>query len=211
MSKNEVVIIISGVKYINSQIPLIKRTVLSFYKLLRISKPVYENYAVNWKDKLSNNNREILILDWDEKLNPLSLWLAKIMLKIEINKHLSKNYKVNIIGFSMGGKIVLDAIKNFDDGEINKVILVSSINTNNIVDKNITKFLNIYSPFDLLAEIGIKAIAPIHGGDILKGNSVKNIVIEKFSHEQFSTDEIINNGQYKGMRITDLINEFINN
>ncbi len=208
MSQKEVVIVVPGAKYIQSKIVFFQKFVLFFYRLVNIKNPVYKNYVQDWESKISKPGRKIVLLDWDQGLAPWSLWLAKIMLKLQIFKHLEEGYTVNLLGFSLGGEIVINTINDYKDGEINKVVLVCSVNTDNTMDKNITKFLNIYSLHDLLATLAIKLFAPVHGGSVLKGNSVKNISIDNFGHEQFCTNEIITDGQHKGKRITDLINDF---
>ncbi len=209
MSQKEIIIVVPGAKYIQSKILFFQKFVLFFYRLVNIKNPVYKNYIKDWEPYLKKDDRKIVLLDWDQGLAPWSLWLAKVMLKMQIFKHLEEGYIVNLMGFSLGGEIVINTVNDYKDGKINKVILICSVNTNNTINKTTTKFLNIYSPFDLLAKIAIKVFAPVHGGSVLKGNEVKNISIDKFGHDNFCINDVIENGEYKGKRITDLINEFL--
>ncbi len=208
MPQKEVIIVVPGAKYIQSKILFVQKFVLFFYRLVNIKNPVYKNYIKDWEPYLKKDNRKIVLLDWDQGLAPWSLWLAKLMLKVQIFKHLNEGHTVNLMGFSLGGEIVINTINEYKDGEINKVVLVCSVNTDNTMDKNITKFLNIYSPHDLLATIAIKVFAPVHGGSVMQGDSVKNISIDNFGHDNFCINDMIENGTYKGKRITDFINEF---
>ena len=209
MSQKEVIIIISGAKYLNSKIPLIKHIILLFYKFTRIARPVYKNYAKDYGQKISKVGRKIVYLDWDRGFTIWSVWRAEKLLSSEINKYLKEGYKINIVGISLGGDIALHIINELKDGDIDKVVLISSINIDKTMDKNITKFLNIYSSDDLLAEVGTRFMAPVHGGDMLEGNSVKNINVDGFSHNQFCSDNIIKNGEYKGKRISELVKDFL--
>jgi len=209
MSQKEVIIVVPGAKYIQSKILFFQKFVLFFYRLVNIKNPVYKNYIKDWEPYLKKDDRKIVLLDWDQGLAPWSLWLAKVMLKMQIFKHLEEGYTVNLMGFSLGGEIVINTINEYKDKEINKVVLICSVNTDNTMDKTVTKFLNIYSPHDLLATIAIKVFAPVHGGSVMQGDSVKNISVDKFGHDNFCINDVIENGAYKGKRITDLINEFL--
>jgi hypothetical protein len=207
--KKEVVIIVAGTKYINSKIPFIKKLLLRLYQLVRNSEPVYQNYAKDYGHKIRREGREIIYLDWDRGFTSFSVRKGKNKLKEQALDLISKGYRVSILGISLGGDIALRVINELKDGDVDKVVLICSVNVDNTMDKERTKFLNIYSSDDLLAEIAIKLKAPIHGGDALEGNSVKNILINGFGHNQFCTDEVIDCGEYKGNRISDLVKDFL--
>ena len=136
--KKEKIIIVRGAKTIEKHsrilrdlyMPILKR----FFPELII---LDDNYTKIWKKNLEKRNRQIIILDWDGSIDPISKYRAMR----KLNALLKKNGKgkVKIIGISMGGDLVLDTLNKENVKDVDRVILIASK-----ADKRDEKKLNKY-------------------------------------------------------------------
>lgn len=209
MIKKEVVIVVPGAKYINSRNNIVKNFILLFYRTTRILKPVYFNYAKKWANKFEKEGREVIWLRWNRGFTIWSRWYASAMLKGKIISYRKRGYAVKVVGISLGGDIALRVLRELGDNVIDRIVLVCSTNTDNFIEQENTKVINIYSPFDIFVSLMTKIIAPIHGGVVVGGKSVENICVEDFSHDEFCSDKLIKSGKFKGRLVTDIIKEFL--
>lgn len=206
-AKEEIVIVIPGAKYLSSRARPLQHIIVFLYGLTRILKPVYTNYAREWAGEFSKKRRKVFWLRWNRGFTVWSRWLGIRRLKHVIRQY-DRRHTVKLVGISLGGDIALEAAKDFD-GLVSKVVLICSTNTVRNVSFARTEVINIYSPYDLFAEIAAKILAPINGGTVLEGKNVKNILIEGFSHDEFCANERIKSGPFKGKTITQLVNRFL--
>lgn len=204
--KKEVIIVVPGAKYLSTRNSLTKSFVLLFYRTTRVLKPVYNNYAKEWADKFSKNGRQVIWLRCNRGSTIWSRWIGYRMLRKKVIWYKQRDYKVKVVGISLGGDIALRVLNRLGDDYIDSIILICSTNTDRVLDAKNTKVFNIYSPYDLFVTLMTKIIAPVHGGVIMEGDSVENISIENFSHDNFCSDGEIHSGKHKGKRITDLVN-----
>ncbi len=208
MQKEEITIVVPGVKYLRSKNRKLQKAISFLYGLTNTT-PDYHNPENEWSKSLSKCHRKIIWLHWKQEISPLSKHAATKKLKNLIDQY--KNfYKINLIGSSLGGEIVLETINKIKDGTVNIAIVLSSINENTKVNLKKTKIINIYSPYDKFRDDAIFLLAPIHGGRKLCGKNVKNIIIPKFSHDKFYSEEKVKFGRFKGKKITQIINHFLN-
>jgi len=207
--KKELIITIPGSKYIFSNKKALERVILFLYGLVNIFKPASYNYAKTFSKEFKSKDRDVKWLHWNRGFTLISEWLGEKHLEKEIEKNRHKYRKINLVGISIGGDMALKAGKKFDDGTIDRIILICSTNTFTKLPFKTIKVINIYSPYDLFAKIFSKVLAPLHGGTFIKGKNVVNISIRHFSHNEFCTNEKIKSGKYKGKRISDLVKKFL--
>lgn len=208
--KKDLLILVPGLKYLESKRQFIQKIILFLYKLTRIFRPVYRDYAKKWAKQLKRKNRKVIYFNWFEGIFiQFSVFFAAKKLKRLIKKH-KKKYNIKLLGISLGGEVIMEALQDLDNSLVKKIILVCPT-IEHTKTKIKTQIINIYSPYDLFAEISAKLLAPIHGGIKLSGKNIKNVAIHKFSHSDFCLDKRIKVGEYKGKKITELINKLLKN
>ena len=111
MEKEELVIVVPGSKYIQSKSKNIQKFILDFYNLVGISEPIYHNYTNEWVKKINKGGGEVICLHWDRGITQISVFFAVRKLKNIIREY--KNTRdIKLIGISLGGEIVLEALKD---------------------------------------------------------------------------------------------------
>src|SRR3989338_3114816 len=136
MAKKDVIIVVPGVKAL-SKWPRVAR--IMGYALCRALgfKPVYEDHLKIWEKKICFGKSKILFLSWSRNPDPLSKLMAVRKLRNLINS--LKDSKIKLVGISIGGEIILEAIKGGHFKNVKKVILVCSIKLagKNVVNINL--------------------------------------------------------------------------
>lgn len=204
--KKELIIVIPGVKFVGSVVNMLQKATLTFYKFTHIHDPAYFNYGAYYADILDNHSREAIWLHWGRGITPISKWLAVKRLN-GIIKEYRKNYKIKIVGISLGGEVALEAGKKWDDGSIDRIILISPTIENIFVKFNKIKVFNLYSDYDLFAKISARVLSPFRGGII--GKNISNLEIPNFGHDAFCADKKIEYGKFKGKRISQVITKLL--
>jgi len=199
----EIVIVVPGAKYIKSRTKLVQKLLLFLYSLTKIFKPVYSNYSKKWADKFEAKNRRVFWLHWSRGITPISRWFAKKRLKRLLKQY--SHHPIKLVGISIGGEVILESIEN---SPIKKVILICSTNEKKEIKSN-AKIINIFSKKDLFARLAMEFLFPFHGGQRMHGENIKNIAIPEMTHDEFCTNIKIKQGKYKGKRITELVNKFL--
>lgn len=200
------VIVVPGVKSLSNW-PMLIRSAAYFVCSTLGLKPVYEDHAKIWKGKIASSNNDILWLKWGRNPDPLSKLMAVRKLRNLINS--LKNYKIKLAGISIGGEIILEAIKGMHFKNVKKAILVCSINEVHKISGKHTKIINLYSSRDGLAEAVIDALSFFDGSKRLLGKNITNINVPGMDHADFCTDAVIQKGRYKGKRPSELVNIFL--
>ncbi len=208
MPKKSVVIVVPGVKAL-SKWPRVARII--GYTLCRALsfKPVYEDHLKIWEKKIRFGKSKILFLSWSRNPDPVSKLIAVRRLRNLINS--LKNFKISLVGISIGGEIILEAIKGRNFKNVKKAILVCSINETHRISEKKAKIINLYSSRDGFAEAVIEALTMFDGSRKLAGKSVVNINLSNMDHADFCIDAEIPKGKYRGKRPSDIVNEFLNN
>ena len=205
MAKKKLIIIVPGVKPLSQWPRLIARTCHSLIRLLSL-RPVYEDHAKIWKGKINDGKSNVLWFSWNRNPDVLSkLWAVKKLQRL-IN---SKSEKIKLVGISIGGEIILEAIKGKHYKNISKAILVCSINETRKIGEKKIKIVNIYSSSDGFAEAAIETLSFFNGSRRLAGKNIININLPKMDHVNFCANSIILRGKYKGERPSDVVNEFL--
>ena len=206
MAKKEVVIVVPGVKGLSKWPRPVRTAVHLFCKALSLS-PVYEDHAKIWETKIISPGNKVVWLKWSRNPDVLSKLIAVRNLRNLINSF--RNYKIKLVGISIGGEIILEAIKGRHFKNVKKAILVCSINeVRKIYEKN-TKIINLYSSRDGFAEAVIEALSFFDGSKKLLGSNVANIDLPDMDHADFCTDNVIHGGKYGGQRPSDIVNKYL--
>lgn len=207
MAKKDVIIVVPGVKAL-SKWPRVAR--IMGYALCRALgfKPVYEDHLKIWEKKICFGKSKILFLSWSRNPDPLSKLMAVRKLRNLINS--LKDSKIKLVGISIGGEIILEAIKGGHFKNVKKVILVCSINETHRISEKKAKIINLYSSRDGFAEAVIDALSFFDGSKKLAGKNVVNINLRNMDHADFCTDAEIPLGKYRGKKPSDIVNAFLN-
>ncbi len=206
--KKELIIFIPGAKSISKFPVFVQEFVSLAGYLLGVAPPKNEpDHVVIWKKNLFDKHESFICMRWSRGIGSLSLWMAKQKLKHLLNHY--KNENITLIGFSLGGNIMIEAIKEKMYANIDKIILICSINQIKDIKFNHPPIFNIYSNKDKFAEIVIEIYSYLSGGEKLHGKNIKNINIPKMAHGDFCSDATIRYGKYKGMQVTDVVKNIL--
>lgn len=203
--KQEVIIIVPGVKGL-SKYPKSISVIFYFLGKLLNFKPIYEDHLKIWKGKIVAKNKP-LWFHWSRNPDPISKFIAVKKLSHLIRNF--QNHKIKLVGISMGGEIIIEAIKKYHGNNIKKIILVCSINEAKKIPYDHIKTINIYSLDDSFEEVAIRVLSAFHGAKKLAGSNVVNINLPGMEHSDFCLNIPIPKGEYKGKRPTDIVNRFL--
>lgn len=203
--KKNITLYIQGVNYLSSNITLLKWLINLGYWFVD-AKPNYKVSHPDWLNKINTHSEEIISVEWEADLNPLSKIHAVKELKKAIDYYSSK-YNIILVGTSLGGLIAMDALNDIQENKISNLVLVGSINKKKTVLFDHIKILNIYSKKDKLARFAIRLLHPISGSQILEGKNVVNINISGIRHDQMFMNHKITSGIYKDKTIGEAIFE----
>ena len=168
MAKKEVIIVVPGVKGLSEWPRLAAKACYLICRILNF-RPAYEDHLNAWKKKIGIGKNKVIWLQWSRTPDLLSRYIAVKRLRKLVNSF--KNRRIKLVGISMGGKIILQAIKNNYCRNIKKVVLVCSINeTRKFAEKGI-KVVNLYSPSDNFAEVAIEIFSFFNGSKKLYGKN----------------------------------------
>lgn len=204
--KKELIIVIPGPKFMEGLSKPIRKSIIYLYGLTNVLHPVYYNYGKKYAQDFSYKDKQGIWLHWERGVNPLSRWLAVKRLR-KIIKEYSNNYKISIVGISLGGEIALEALNKIEDGKVRKLVLVCPVIENPVIKAKKTKVVSIYSNHDYFAKLSAKILSPIIGD--IKGRGIFNIEIPSFSHDNFCNNDKIKYGKYKGKRIGEVIISYL--
>ncbi len=160
-----------------------------------------------WKKTSHFQGNEFVWMHWSRGIDGISKYFAKKKLKHLLEHY--KNEKINLVGVSLGGDIILETLQKSSQDNINKIVLVGSINENKKISFPHNKIFNIYSEKDNFAKLAINFYSPILGGIKLEGKKIKNILLPKIKHDDFCKDSKIKSGKFKGKSITQLITSIL--
>ena len=205
MAKKELIIVVPGVKGLCEWPRLIAKPFYSMCRFFGLN-PVYEDHPKIWKNKIKDPKSDILWFNWSRNPDLISELLAVKKLQWLIE---SKKQKIKLVGISLGGEIIIEAIKGQHYRNVKKAILVCSINEIHKFKEKKVKIINIYSASDHFAEAAIETLSLFIGSKRLSGKNVTNINLPGMEHADFCIDKIISRGEYKGKRPSDIVNEFV--
>ena len=167
--------------------------------------PIYNNYADGWKGFFSKRNSHVLWLHWSRGFT----WISKMFAKKRL-RHLLRTYKsydVTLLGMSLGGEIALETAKKFPN--IKKIILIGSTNEKASFNLGGIEIINLYSTSDIFQKFAIHLLSPFFGSVCLKGKGVKNVNLPGITHDKFFANNQILSGKFKGKKISEVIESFI--
>lgn len=206
MAKKEVIIVVPGVKGLSEWPYLVRYACLRLCEFFDIHA-VYKDHLKTWEGVLGSKENKPLWLHWSRNPDAISKYIAVGRLQKLIHRH--KRCNIKLVGISVGGEIILEAIKKSNNKNVKKAILVCSINEENRIATDRIKIVNIYSSGDSFAEAAIEAYSLFKGSKKLKGNNVVNINLPRLDHSDFCSNSKIAKGKYKGKRPSDVVNEFL--
>lgn len=207
MKRKEIVIIVPGAletSYYHGWIIIFFKHILQFFGVVY---PVHRHRDV-WKNKIHSKDGIVYWMPWNGWVDLVSIAIAKKRLRKLIKEQ--QNKKISIVAVSLGTKIVLDVIKNMENENIKKIVLVCGVNDYRKSNFKHQKIINIYSMEDSFSGLAISIYAPFSGGKKLVGKNIKNVIVPGMTHDDFSSNEKIKSGKFKGRTITQLINYFLN-
>ncbi len=201
----ELIVIVPGVKPLSQWPRLIAKACYSLIMLLSL-RPVYGDHAQIWKGKISDGKSSVLWFNWSRNPDLISkVWAVKKLQRLIK----SKSEKIKLVGISIGGEIILEAIKGRHYKNVSKAILVCSINETHKIKEKRIKIVNIYSSSDRFAEAAIETLSFFNGSRRLAGKNITNINLPKMDHVDFCANSAIHKGKYKGKTPSDIVNEFL--
>lgn len=206
MAKKEAIIVVPGVKGLSKWPKPIVKACSFVFNVLNLN-PVYEDHLLIWKEGLFPGERKLFWFHWNRNPDVLSKVIAVKNLCKLINS--LKRNKVKLIGISLGGEIILEAISRCHPKNVKKAILICSINERRKVSEKGLKIVNIYSLRDDFAGAAIDALSFFNGSERLLGKNVLNINLSDMSHADFCTNKVIRKGKYKGQTPIDLVNMYL--
>jgi len=206
MLKKEIIIVVPGANSLLKWPYWIQGIVLFFLKLMKI-EPVYLDHKKIWHTKIGFSKSEVLWLHWGRGIISISKWFAVRKLRRLINHFM--HHPVKIIGISLGGEVIIEAIRNREYSNIKKVILVCSVNEIKKIPQEEVDTVNIYSVSDRFSKLAIELLSFDRGRRRLLGKHIKNVDLPGMTHRNFCYNDLISNGKYKGKRPTDVVNLFL--
>lgn len=208
MPKKEVAIIVPGAKDLSKWPGIVQGICLFMSDIFRF-EPVYHDHVKIWKKKMVSRKKKIIWMHWNRGIGALSKMTAKRKLRRLLHHYSSRD--LNLVGISIGGDIILETLKKKEYRNINKVVLVCSINEIRELQPRHPQIINVYSKKDNFSHLVISILAPIHGSTRMAGKGVTNIPIRNMTHDGFCKDAKIRSGRYKGKSVTQLVNKLIEN
>ncbi len=206
MKTREVIIIVPGVRGLLKW-PWIVQGIVNFLSRLFKVEVILIDHPRFWREKIRLKNTKVVFVHWNRGISNISLWIAKRRLLRRLRKY--KNYNVKIVGISLGGQIVLDAIDESYFENIKKVVLIASVDSHKKVDFPSPPIVNIYSKADTFGHIGEVILFPFSRTVLLKGKNVKNIHLPGVAHVDFCNDNYLKEGKYKGRQVSDIVKGFL--
>ena len=119
MSNKEVIIIVPGAKDLSAWPKLIQDIVIFLSRIFKF-RPTYTDHVQVWKKKLVFKRKEVVWMHWGRGIGFISKWFAKRKLRRLLNHY--EHHRVKLVGISLGGDIILEAIRSCKFGNIKKGI-----------------------------------------------------------------------------------------
>ncbi|MFZ2150297.1 MAG: hypothetical protein WAV15_04020 [Minisyncoccia bacterium] len=192
----EKIIIIEGASYLRSDIKLVQKLIVLFYKIFNVV-PFYDKEHEKWLKLIENGNREMIYFDWSGQVWPhvVNKAARKLALLVE------KEGPVKIISTSLGTQIAIKASKHTQN--IKKIVSLSGVYTPRPIS---IEFIDIYSTSDRFANVFrclLKFIA-IH-----RRIKRREVILHNIRHDQFRDDLRFTEGEFKGFTMSELLNHFL--
>lgn len=205
MKKEDLIIIVPGVKELDLFPKTIRRIALVISHYLKIFQPIKKTHFWHVVKYFRSANKRVVVVHWSRGFLKRDLNYGTKRLSHIINKYKNK-YNIKIIGISLGGLITLKTLEKIKNVAISKVILLASPTPKTNINYPIT---NIYSLADGLQKFASSLYTPLDKTRELECKTGVNILLPKMTHEDLCNGNKIPFGKYKGKTSLELIEEFL--